>query len=138
MKKRKNILKSSILCGLFCLLLSANGWSKDGKLSEISKPYLGTYECESFYLGSEDKLGDYDYIRIELSPDGEMKLSYAQKNKAEKTIPLTYEYDYDTGALTVYAKFGLAKTDKKFTLKDGEITASFSLGKYNVCAKFKR
>lgn len=138
MKKRGNILKSSILVGVFSLILASSGWTKDGKLADISRPYLGTYECETFRLGSEDKLDGFDFIRVELTTDGTLNLSYRPKGGETKTLPLAYEYDRESNMLTVYAKWGTIKTDKKFTLQNGEINASFSLGKYNVTAKFKK
>jgi hypothetical protein len=72
----KNILKlkSAAFVGAILLSVTAGAWSKDGKLTEITKPYLGTYECERLYVGDDDKIEEFEYVRLELCKDGELKL----------------------------------------------------------------
>ena len=138
MKKGRKIIKSSIQVGALTLFLSANGWTTDGKLTEISRPYLGTYECEYLCVGDENKLESFDYIRIELLADGELKLSYREKEKDRKSISLAYDYDEESKTLIVSQNKGIIKSDKKLFLENGEINLSFALGKYTISAKFKK
>ena len=138
MKKIRNIAKSSTLVGAFCLILATNGWTKDGKLTEISRPYLGTYECESLYYGGEDKLDSFEYFRLELQTEGKMKLLYREKDKAPKEIPLEYEYDEQTKELIVRGQWGIFKAEKKIPLEKGELNAVLRLGGKQIIVKFKK
>ena len=123
---------------IFCLILATNGWTKEGKLTEISRPYLGTYECESFYYGGEDRLDDFDYVRLELQSDGSMKLLYREKDKKANEIPLTYEYDEKTQELAVRGQWGIFKIEKKFPIENGEICGVLPLGGKQITVKFKK
>ncbi|MBE5752571.1 MAG: hypothetical protein E7343_00695 [Clostridiales bacterium] len=136
MKKAKKILKSSILVGALSLLLSANGWSKDGSLTEISRPYLGEYKCESLYFNGEDKLGDFEYFKLEIRSGGEMKLLFKEKDKKEKCVDLTYEYDETKKEFTVKSQFGVFKKEEKVPFENGKLTALLRLGGKQVVIKF--
>lgn len=138
MKKIKNIMKSSVLVGVFCLLLTANGWSKDGKLTDVARPYLGTYECETLYFGGDDKLGDFDYFRLEILSDGTMKLLYKAKDKDPKEVPLKYEYDSNKQEVTVRGQWGIIKSQQTFPLKNGELNAMLRFGSKQIIVKFKK
>ncbi len=138
MKRIRNIIKSSALVGAFCLLLTANGWSKDGKLTDIARPYLGTYECETLYFGGENKLDDFDYFRLEIASDGTMKLVYKAKNKDPKEIPLKYEYNSDKQEITVRGQWGIVKSQQTFPLKNGELNATLRFGGKQIIVKFKK
>lgn len=50
-----------------------------GGLKDISKPYLGTYECEKIYFGEKEYTDYFDYVRFELKGKGELALSYREK-----------------------------------------------------------
>ena len=92
MKRMKGRIRSSLLVGLLSLSL-ANGWAKEGKLTEISRPYLGEYTCETIIFDGADKLGDFEYFKLEICSDGQMKLSFKEKGRKDKTLFLSYEYD---------------------------------------------
>ena len=131
-------LKSAAFIGAILLAISMGAWSKDGKLTEITKPYLGAYECEHLYLGSEDKIDEFEYIRIELCKNGELKLLYKQpKGNPEQTV-MEYRYDEQTKKLYVKGKLGVWRLDKSFLLDNGEIGGEMKLGTKNVIVKFKR
>ena len=62
---KKQVLKSSLLAGFCTLMLLFSGW-REGKLTDVTKPYLGEYECKQATLGEKDCLKKFDYIRLEL------------------------------------------------------------------------
>ncbi len=136
MKKIKKILKSSILVGAFSLLLSANAWSKESSLTEISRPYLGEYRCESLYFNGEDKLGDFEYFKLEIRSGGEMKLLFKEKDKKDKCVDLTYEYDEGKKEFIVKSQFGVFKKEEKVPFENGKLTALLRLGGKQVLIKF--
>ena len=117
---------------------SATRVSAEGSLEEITKPYMGVYECESLYFGGEDKKDIFEYFRIELKSKGELLLSYKLKKGRVEQIPLSYEYDFEEKTLRVYGQWGIMKVDKKFPVNKGEIAVSMNiLGKLAVL-KFSR
>lgn len=100
---------------------------KDGKLTDITKPYLGVYECERISLGSEDLLKRFSFVTLELKSKGEYLLSYCEKDGKKKTATGKYEYDKDDETLTLYTQDGQA-LPHKFPLKKGELQMSTPLG----------
>lgn len=136
----KNILKlkSAAFVGAILLSVTAGAWSKDGKLTEITKPYLGTYECERLYVGDDDKIEEFEYVRLELCKDGELKLIYKQPKNRPEQVSMEYRYDEQTKTLYVKGKLGVWRLDKSFSLNNGELTGEMRLGNKNVVVKFKR
>ena len=96
-------------------------------LEEITKPYLGVYECKSLYFGGEDKKDIFQYFRIELKSNGELLLSYKLKRGQVNQIPLNYEYDFAEKTLWVRGQWGVLKADKKFPVKKGEINVAMNI-----------
>ena len=131
-------LKSAAFVGAILLSVTAGAWSKDGKLTEITKPYLGTYECERLYVGDDDKIEEFEYVRLELCKDGELKLIYKQPKNRPEQVSMEYRYDEQTKTLYVKGKLGVWRLDKSFLLNNGELTGEMRLGNKNVVVKFKR
>ena len=131
-------LKSAAFIGAILLSVTAGAWSKDGKLTEITKPYLGTYECERLYVGDDDKIEEFEYVRLELCKDGELKLIYKQPKNRPEQVSMEYRYDEQTKTLYVKGKLGVWRLDKSFSLNNGELTGEMRLGNKNVVVKFKR
>ena len=124
---KKHVLKSSFLAGLCSLMLAFSSW-REGKVTEITKPYLGEYECKQAILGEIDCLKKFDYIRLELSADNQFKLSYCETKGKKQTIKGTYEYEEESQSVCL--KMGVGGiVHRKFPLRDGVlyITIPFKL-----------
>ena len=54
-----------MLSGLITLLLLSPWWTamRSGTLTDITKPYLGVYECQSAQYNDKDLLENFSYIR---------------------------------------------------------------------------
>ncbi len=111
---------------------------KGDSLKEIAKPYLGVYECERLYYGSEDKKDIFEYLRVELKTKGELLVTYKLKKGESGKVPLSYEYDFEEKTLRVTGQWMLLKIDKKFPLANGEITVVMNLFGKLVNVKFAR
>ena len=131
-------LKSAAFIGAILLSVTAGAWSKDGKLTEITKPYLGTYECERLYVADDNKIDDFEYVRVELCKNGELKLLYKQPKGKPEQMTLEYRYDEQAKTLYVKGKLGVWRLDKSFSLNNGELTGEMRLGNLNVIVKFKK
>lgn len=77
--KKRIILKSAAFASAVVLSPLLFSVSALGGLKDVAQPYLGTYECEQIFFGGEERTDDFDYLRIELRPKGELKLSVKKR-----------------------------------------------------------
>ena len=134
MKKVK--LKSSIVAGLTGLLLLFPNF-KTGSLTEISKPYLGVYECQQAKLGEEEYLDKFSYIELELFPKGKYALRYCEKSGEKQEVKGKYRSDEKKEILTLYlTQGGVFKRD--FPLEKGKLTATVPLGNKTLFLQFEQ
>lgn len=129
-------VKTSLLVGL-CLLLTvfSSWWSTS--LKEITKPYLGEYECTQALVGKEDWLNKFSYIRLELCQGKKFQIHFQEKNEKKRTVEGSFSYDEEKEMLTLQIGKGRFAR-KKVRLKNGEFTIFMRLGKQNVRLKFKQ
>ena len=127
-------LKSLIFAGLAGCLLCFPACAK-GSLTEISKPYLGEYECESATLGEQDFLAEFTYLRLELKSNGEFVLRYQTKQGGQGQE--TGRYEYDDGAQSIrFVANGQYQLDRNFSMERGEICLTFPIGKQMLSIRF--
>ena len=129
-------LKTSILSALATLLFVFSAVKSHG-LKDITKPYLGQYECKSATLGDKEYLESFSYIRLELKPDETFSLYYCPKDGKAKEEQGQYSYDPKTGELLL----SIGRNDeikRKFPLKEGELTVSLRLGGKTLVMKFEQ
>ena len=71
-------LKYSFCAGLAAMLfmLPACG---NGSLKDITKPYLGEYECKNATLGERDYVEEFSFIRLELKRTTNLRYLIARK-----------------------------------------------------------
>ncbi len=127
-------LKSSILAGLAALMTLVPTW-KSGSLKEITKPYLGVYECESATWGQREYLDEFSYIRLELLPKNEFTLSYELKTGKSGKEQGKYEVDEErkTLILTLNKK---EEYKREFPLKNGSIVFTLPIASQTLVMKF--
>ena len=125
------------LCAAFSALLLALPACANGSLKDVTKPYLGQYECQSATLGEKDYVQDFSFIRLELKQDGEFILYYQPKNGEKAEESGTYIYDEKEQTLCIsYGELGFLK--RKFPLKNGEIFVTLPIGTQTLSLKFAR
>ena len=132
-------LRSSILAG-FTILLLLFPWFGSWKtlsLKDITKPYLGVYECHEAKLGEEDCLQNFDYIRLELKRKGLFVLSYQTKGGESKEEKGRYEYEKETQSIIFQAE-AMPFIKRQFPLKEGKLIIIVSLGGKNLKMRFEQ
>ncbi len=109
---------------LFTLLfsvctLSACDVERMTTLPELSRPYMGVYECEILRLGERELSADFEYLRIELYADGNFRLHYRTKGGEEGGFEGEFEADPTRKEIT----FRLPKEEKSRTypMREGAI-----------------
>ncbi len=109
---------------------------KNKTLDEVSKPYLGAYECTRATIGSKDCLDDFSDIQLELKDEKNFVLVYQKKDGEKKRIKGKYSYDKKRGVVTFTAKGGVIK--REFPLVDGQLTVTFPLQGKTMVLQFQQ
>ena len=132
---KKISLKSSLLAGIFSLLLLLPSFLQ-GDLKDITKPYLGVYECIEATLNGEDFLDKYDYISIELKDNGKFLLYMREAGKKQRKMTGKYTYDREKQEFRVNGSGNVFK--RKFTLQEGVLNVYLQIGSKNLLLKFEQ
>lgn len=122
----------TILAGVLSLLLFA---APKTNLTDISKPYLGVYDCKKAQLGSKDMLSDFTLLRLELKDEENYLLSYQVKGGERKTSEGKYTYNAERGMLSLQDKSGIKR---EFPFAKGKLTVTFPVGNSIVILQFER
>ena len=136
---KKNLLKSSLLSGLITLLLLSPWWTamRSGTLTDISKPYLGVYECQSAQYNGKDLLEDFSYIRLELAKDDCFTIYFQEKDGKARKAKGKYHYNTQRETITMYTQ-DFASIKREFPLQKGILLVEFPIGGKTVFLKFKQ
>lgn len=129
-------LRSSFLASIFALFALfpwLNGAKKD--ISDITKPYLGTYECRMAQLDSQNLLEDFSYIRLELKKQNEYVLLYCPKSGSAKREKGEYVYNKERQTIS----FSMEKAPflkREFPMKQGVIYITVREGSQTLLLQF--
>ena len=125
---RKSLVKSSILAGILALLAVLPWFRsiKTAQLVDVTKPYLGRYECTTATLGDKDLLERYAYIDLELETEKEFTLYYREKEGKVRQTHGRYKYDKTQNTISITGLKGLI-LNRPFPLENGVLTISVPL-----------
>ena len=124
---------------LAALLFAFPWWNtvKTQPLTDITKAYLGTYECKLAQLNEKNLLEDFSYINLELKTEKDYVLYAKSKGGKEKRVEGEYVYNKDRETITFYADtFSFIK--KEFPMKQGEINICLKQGDKTLLMKFEQ
>ena len=131
---KKYTLKSSLLAGISALLLCFPN-VKESTLNDITKPYLGEYECEIANFCNRDLLQDFSFIRLELKDDNTFVLRCAYRDGRTRKEEGAYSYDPQKEEICLsMGKNGELK--RKFPMKEGVIYIDVSFATKSLHAQF--
>lgn len=134
---KKHVLKSSLCAGIVSLLFALA--PVKGSLKDITKPYLGGYECKSAKLGEKEYLDDFSYIRLELKADESFSLYYAFKGGEKREETGRYKYDAEKKSVTLVGEgFGKKVFQKSFPLDKGKLFITFQVGGKTLIMEFEQ
>lgn len=128
-------MKGSIIGGLAALLSLFPG-VKESKLEDMSKPYLGEYECKKAQFGTTDYLKRFNYVRLELKDEENFTLYYQEKGEKKKEVKGQYAYDEERKTLTLKGEEGAIF--RECTLEEGIFTLSFPIGGKILILQFEQ
>lgn len=129
---RKSICAAiTALCVLFFTGCDVNDMSS---LREISRPYVGEYNCEILTLGGEEMLHHFKYVKLNLSYKGEFTLSYCDKGGMKGEYAGTYSLGED--GITFTSQNGTVRESRTFPYEKGVISVQIALGEKLLLAEF--
>ncbi len=131
---KKTTLKSSVLVGIITLAFCLPACGK-ATLPEITKPYVGEYECTSATLGEKEYLDEFSFVKLELRPDDTFTLSYASKDGKKGTETGKYKYDFEKETIC-FVGMGDYAIERAFPLKNGQIDLTIAFGKQTLHIRF--
>ena len=111
--------------------------SEMSTLADLSKPYVGFYECESMLYGGEDLTDRFEYIRLELGYGGDFELTYRGKERNEGSYGGTYEVDTEAGEITLQMQYGFVSKSFTFLMGSGSIFIDLPVHGKLLHAEFK-
>ena len=126
-------IKSPILAGIVALL-SILPNSIKGELKEIVQPHLGVYECTEVRYGSQDLLGFFEKMDLELRADETFVLHYRKKGEKAKTETGRYQYDRENGSITLLG----GPIQREFPLQKGVLNMTITIGGETFTLKFEQ
>ena len=129
-------MKTFILANIALLLFPFSA-VKNSALPDITKPYLGEYECKMAKLGEMDLTEEFDSVVLELCKDGAFSIRTKDKLGIMHTQSGKYEYDREKGIVT----FTFGKENERscrFPIEKGKIYITFPFGLKTVRLVFEQ
>lgn len=124
----------AFLPALFPLLLTGCNVKEMSSLRDVSKPYVGEYQCEKLTLGGNDMLGRFEYVRLNLEYDGKFTLSYCGENGSKGKFG--GEYDFGENGVTFTADYGQIYESRTFPYEKGVLYIEYPFGGTLLHAEF--
>ena len=130
------IKKWKICCAsfFFALPLLVGNIKAEG-IKGITKPYLGTYRAEKVLWGEEDVLSQIKDLKIELTTDGKMHITF---KKGLFTQTHTLLYKVQDGKLLVGGESMPQAEWREIRYDKGKIVVTVPFGEKTLYALFER
>ena len=133
--KKKEKIRSCFGAGLFALWLACTPIK--GSLKEITKPYLGVYECKSILLAGKEFLTNDQRIALELKKNGVFTLYYKNVDEEAQTLEGKYRYDEKTHCIQfLWEDKNVFK--QSFPIENGQIILQYQFGTCSYKAIFEQ
>lgn len=106
-----------ILCFFLC---TACDVSELSTLKDISRPYVGEYQCKTLMFGDEEMIDRFEYVKLTL--DG--KDAFIFRARDEFGHDYTYEgtYQYHDDRFTFTGGFGIRKMSRDIRYDQGTLS----------------
>lgn len=131
---KKNKLKISLI--IPCALMAFNLMSMSS-LEDVSKPYVGVYECKYIMFGDENLLDKFNYVKFELLLNGVYKIEFKDKHNVKGVYRGHYEYDTANNLITIDENVFGNRIKKSFIAEKGAIDVTVQYGDKLLAIKFE-
>lgn len=132
---RRVILSAILLIGSLTVFTGCDLNSMT-TLSEISRPYVGEYECKTLRLGAEDMTVRFESVKLNLKYDGEFILSYKGKSANKGEWSGRYRVSPDGDEITLSVKESARTVERTFPIDKGTIIVDWNFAGKLLHAEF--
>lgn len=130
------MMKTAIFTLLCTLSMLFSGW-KDHSLKDITKPYLGEYECTQALFGGVDYLNALEDVCLTLEKENKFILTFCEKGKEKQTLKGKYEYNKDKETIMLISEDN-DYFKREFPLKKGILYITVGIGEKTLSLQFKQ
>ena len=130
------MIRSFLLTMLCVSTMLFSGW-KNSSIKDITKPYLGEYECTQAMFGRENYLDKMEFITLSLEKGDKFTLSFCEKGKPKQALEGSYRYDKEKSVI-VFKDERLGGLEREFLIENGEIVINVGIGKQTLWMKFQQ
>jgi len=110
---------------------------KNSTLKDITKPYLGEYECKSAVLGKKDLLKNFSNIILTLREDNTFLLRYQEKKGKPREETGRYHYDAEKKCVRFFFD-GKRGFERDFPLENGDLNVALKMGAWTLSLRFEQ
>ena len=123
--RKKVKMRSFFGTGLLALWLTVAPLK--GDIKEITKPYLGVYECKSIQIADQELLSKEQKVVLELKKKGVFTLYYQTADGNIRRLDGKYKYEEKTQQIQLLWE-GNNFFKQRFPIKNGKIIFQYQLG----------
>lgn len=123
--RKKAKMRSFFGAGLLALWLAVAPLK--GDIKEITKPYLGVYECKSIQIADHEWLSKEQKVVLELKKKGIFTLYYQKPDGNTGRLDGRYKYEEKTQQIQLLWE-GNNLFKQSFPIKNGQIIIQYQLG----------
>ncbi len=120
MKKLKTIIFLPLI--LCAMLACAFTFDRTSTLTDLTHPYINTYECTSARLGDEDLLEKYEYFTITFLDERTLEVSFKKQGGNRHAYTCEYTVDEKTQELTAELGIFGFKFRQSAIIENGKFT----------------
>ena len=81
-----------MVCVLCCGIMTGCSMDEMTDLKDISQPYLGEYKCKELRFGEEDRLKEFESVKLTFSSDDTFILRATDLNGTERTYEGKFKF----------------------------------------------
>ena len=122
---------------MICALVAAGcDISEMSSLKDLSRPYAGEYKCRKLQLGSEDVLGQFEYVKLDLAYGGAFILYWRDTSGGENAYEGKYKLSEENSTVTLSSEAGGKEMTYVFPYTEGKVTMELLFNEKLLLAEF--
>ena len=117
--KKWTFLFNLATCALFCISLVGCNVDDMTNLKDVSRPYVGEYKCKELTFGGEDRLKEFESVKLNFDFDESFCLRAVDLNGNESTYAGSYKFTENQ--VTLSASVGGEEKTYVFPYESGAV-----------------
>ena len=124
----------SMTCALLCGIAAGCSMDEMTDLKDISQPYVGEYKCKELRFGEEDRLKEFESVKLTFGPDDAFILRATDLDGTERAYEGKYKFTDNEVKLS--ANFGGEEQTYVFPYEKGAVHMRLLFNEKLLYARF--